>query len=97
VVFRRLGRPPVEDVEPGPFAAACGVDRHADIVPVVPPADNDPKDLARIKQIVKTWIKNGVLTIEKRKDSNRKDREFVVPGSWSDAEVDPDPEEITLQ
>jgi hypothetical protein len=59
-------------------------------------ADNNREDLARIKQIVKTWIKNGVLAIEKRRDSNRKDREFVVPGSWSGAEADPDPEEITL-
>jgi AAA domain len=60
-------------------------------------ADNNRKDLARIKQIVKTWIKNGVLTIEKRKDSGRKERTFVVPGPWTDVETEPDPEEITLQ
>jgi hypothetical protein len=61
-------------------------------------ADNNGKDLARIKQIMKTWIKNGVLTIEKRKDSSRKERQFVVPGSWTDVEAEPDlDEEITLQ
>jgi hypothetical protein len=42
---------------------------------------------------VRTWIKNGVLTIEKRKESNRKDRQFVVPGPWTDVEADPDPED----
>jgi hypothetical protein len=60
-------------------------------------ADNNREDLTRIKQIVKTWIKNGVLAIEKRKDSSRKDREFIIPGRWSDAESDPDSEEIALQ
>jgi hypothetical protein len=64
---------------------------------VVRGVENDPKDLARIKQILKTWIKNKVLKTESREDENRHKREFVVPGSWSDAEADPDPEEITLQ
>ena len=54
-------------------------------VNVVPGADNDLKDLARIRRVIKTWIKNGVLKIESREDENRRKREFVVPGPWLDA------------
>jgi AAA domain len=64
---------------------------------VVRDAKNDPKDLARLKRVLATWFKNKVLTTEKREDDNRKKREFVVPGPWTDVEADPDPEEITLQ
>ena len=65
---------------------------------VMPGADNDPKDLDRLKQILKTWIKNGVLKTVEREDEQRKKRAFVVPGAWSDVEApDADPEEITLQ
>src|SRR5262249_7417622 len=45
---------------------------------VVHGADNKREDIARIKQILKTWIKHGVLTTEKRRDSNRKERDFVI-------------------
>jgi hypothetical protein len=58
-------------------------------------AENDPKDLARIKQILQTWFKNNVLATEKRRDSSRKERIFVVPGSWRPENIDP--EEFTLQ
>jgi hypothetical protein len=64
---------------------------------VVPGADNKREDLARLKQILKTWFKNGVLKTESREDENRHKRQFVVPGRWSDAETDPDPEETILQ
>jgi hypothetical protein len=65
---------------------------------VVPGADNKREDLARIKQILKTWIKNKVLKTETRTDENRQKRAFVLPGPWSDSETsDPDLEEITLQ
>jgi hypothetical protein len=60
-------------------------------------ADNKREDLARIKQIIKTWIKHGVLATEKRQDNNRKERNFVVPGSWTDVDDSRDREEITLQ
>jgi hypothetical protein len=57
---------------------------------------NDPKDLAQIKQVLATWIKNKVLKVDKHKDDEHHDREFILPGSWSDGEIgDPDPEEIT--
>jgi RecA-family ATPase len=44
--------------------------------------ENDPKDLARIKTILKTWFKNKVLDIEERKDADGKNRKFVVAGSF---------------
>jgi hypothetical protein len=60
-------------------------------------AANDPKDLARVKQVLATWIKNKALKIDTRKDGGSREREFVVPGPWSDGDLaDPDPEEITL-
>jgi hypothetical protein len=31
-------------------------------------AENDPRDLARLKHILQTWFKNKVLATEKRKD-----------------------------
>jgi hypothetical protein len=71
-------------------------------IPVSHGAENDSKDLARIKQVLQTWFKNKVLDTEKRRDSGRKERTFVVPGPWRpEAETtipaDPDPEEFTLQ
>jgi AAA domain len=62
--------------------------------------ENDPKDLARIKQILHTWFKNKVLTTEQRRDHDtRHKRTFVVPGPWTDeqpitADLD---DEVTLQ
>lgn len=47
-------------------------------------ADNDLKDLARIKQILRTWFKNKVLATEERQDESRKTRTFVIPGPWSE-------------
>jgi len=65
---------------------------------IVHGAENDPKDVARIKQIIKTWVKNKALKIVGREDEHRHEKQFVVPGPWSDdAEADPDPEVITLQ
>jgi hypothetical protein len=66
---------------------------------VVYGAKNDPKDLARIKQILATWLKNKVLKTEKRKDETRHDKTFVVPGPWQD-DSSPDTfddEDVTLQ
>jgi AAA domain len=44
--------------------------------------DKDPKDLSRLKTIIKTWLNNKVLQIDPRKDGDGKDREFIVPGSF---------------
>jgi AAA domain len=44
--------------------------------------ENDPQDIARIKQILSIWYKNKVLVTENRKDKNRKDRTFIIPGPW---------------
>jgi AAA domain len=50
-------------------------------IPVSYGADNNPKDLARLNTIIKTWLKNKVLQIEARTDDTRRERKFVVPGS----------------
>jgi hypothetical protein len=64
---------------------------------VVRGADNKREDMTRIKRILKTWIKNGVLKTESREDKNRHKREFLVQGSWSDSETsEQDPEEIAM-
>ena len=45
-------------------------------------APNAPEDLARIKNIIKTWLHNNVLAIDKREDEHRKTRRFIVPGTF---------------
>jgi hypothetical protein len=47
---------------------------------VSPKGPNDPKDLAKLKSIIKTWKQNNVLAIERREDEQRKPRAFIVPG-----------------
>ena len=42
------------------------------------------KDGKRIKTIVKTWISTEVLKVERRKDAQRKERSYVVPGDMTD-------------
>ena len=44
--------------------------------------ENDPKDVSRLKTILKTWISNKALKIEERKDGEGKLREFIVPGPF---------------
>lgn len=44
--------------------------------------ENDPKDVSRIKTIIKTWISNKVLAVAEHKDSDGKSREFIVPGPF---------------
>jgi hypothetical protein len=44
--------------------------------------DTEPADLARIQAIIKTWLRNKVLDIEKRKDDDRKARSFIIPGQF---------------
>jgi hypothetical protein len=59
-------------------------------------ADNDPKDIARIKQVLATWFKNKVFATEKRKDKTRHEKTFVIPGPWSGQPETPDPDDITI-
>ena len=60
-------------------------------VNVVYGAENDAKDIARIKQILNRWFKNKVLMTEQRQDKNRHKRSFVIPGTWSET---PTPDEF---
>lgn len=43
---------------------------------------SDKAAKSKVKTIVKTWIDNGVLKTEERKDSKRNLRTFVVPGDF---------------
>jgi hypothetical protein len=72
-------------------------------IPVSYGADNNPKDLAHLNTIIKTWCKNKVLKIETRTDAKSRERKFIVAGSavpHSKASTD-DPtfadDDITLQ
>jgi hypothetical protein len=49
---------------------------------VVHKGNNDPKDLERLKTIIKTWLSNKVLKIDERKDDEGKTREYMAPGSF---------------
>jgi hypothetical protein len=42
----------------------------------------EPKDLARVQSIMKTWLNTKVLDIEERKDDEHKTRSFIIPGSF---------------
>src|SRR5262249_38198412 len=46
-------------------------------IPIAYGADNDPKHLARVNSIIKTWIKNKVLKIEIRMDTKSNERKFI--------------------
>ena len=50
-------------------------------------ADN-AGDRKRINAILKTWVANGVLDIESRKDESRKERKFYVPGNWKEPSIE---------
>jgi hypothetical protein len=41
---------------------------------------NNPADKAKLKTIIKTWLKTKVLETEWKKDETRKDKEFIIPG-----------------
>jgi hypothetical protein len=40
----------------------------------------------RINKILKAWFAEGVLTTVTRPDGHRKEREFVIPGNWTEPE-----------
>lgn len=46
---------------------------------------DDKGDRAKVVAILKKWFQTGVLATETRKDSERHDREYVVPGDWNEA------------
>jgi AAA domain len=49
---------------------------------------DDRADRARTNAILKMWFENGALAIETRKDEARRDKEFVIPGTWRDEEAE---------
>jgi len=50
-------------------------------------ADLDNKrDRARVHQMIKTWLKTKVLDTENRHDDQRKERTYIVPGTYDAAE-----------
>jgi hypothetical protein len=60
--------------------------------------ENDVKDVARVKEILRQWFKNKVLATDKRQDAHRKERDFVVAGPWQPetpaSEVYPDDDTV---
>jgi hypothetical protein len=72
-------------------------------IPIAFGADNDPKHLARLNSIIKTWLRNKVLKIETRMDAKSTERKFIVLGTaTSKASITTDDaafldDEITLQ
>jgi hypothetical protein len=40
----------------------------------------DPANRARVDRIIREWVNLGYFAVEKRKDGNRKDRDYLVPG-----------------
>jgi hypothetical protein len=56
-------------------------------IPVSHHGDNNPRDMARLNSILKTWFKTKVLDIEERKDADGKNRKFVVAGSFKPSPV----------
>lgn len=49
---------------------------------------NDRKDIAKLRRIIDTWIKNGVLDIDERVDDSRKKRKFIIPGLGGEEVLD---------
>jgi hypothetical protein len=47
--------------------------------------------LAKVKQVIKRWLKNKVLDIEEREDSSRRMRSYIIPGTFK-PEVPVEPE-----
>lgn len=45
-------------------------------------------DRSKVSAILRTWFETGVLATETRKDEARREKEFVIPGSWKDEEAE---------
>jgi hypothetical protein len=52
-------------------------------IPVSVHGENDPKQLAKLKAILKKWLEIKVLDVDERNDVDGKKRKFVVPGANS--------------
>jgi RecA-family ATPase len=50
---------------------------------------NNPKDLAKLKSIIKTWKQNNVLAVEQREGEHRKPKAYIVPGPAASGRVRP--------
>jgi hypothetical protein len=59
-------------------------------------AENDPKDIARVKQIIAGWLKNKVLNTEERTGADRHKHEYVIPGPWKDETKSADPSDAEV-
>jgi hypothetical protein len=58
-------------------------------IPIAHGGDNSPADVAKIKIMLKTWIKNGVLRVEDRTDEDqRKPRKFIRSGKQDEPKSD---------
>lgn len=52
---------------------------------------NDPAHRSRIKRLLNTWLKEGALKVERRKDGNHESRPYVVVGRWQKDATPPAP------
>jgi hypothetical protein len=58
-------------------------------IPIAFGGNNSPADVAKIKIILKTWIKNGGLRVEEGTDEGqRKPRKFILPGKQDEPQFD---------
>jgi hypothetical protein len=55
-------------------------------IPLAYGVPNDPADMARVKRILDALLEAGVLAIERRRDKNRKQHDYVIPGPTVPAE-----------
>ena len=53
--------------------------------------ESDPVDRARIKQLLATWLREGVLQVVRRKDQNHELRPFVTVARWQNDTTPPAP------
>src|SRR5262249_37423925 len=49
--------------------------------------ENKKSDVAKIKAIIKRWLQTKALKVRRREDEQRKERDYIVPGPFSDDEV----------
>jgi hypothetical protein len=43
---------------------------------------DDPRECATVRALLKIWLENRVLVVERRKDGSRQERPFVSVGKW---------------
>ena len=57
----------------------------------------DEADKAKIKGIIKTWLKNGLLKKVEKKDKRRTDRPFIEVGKWVETPLNRTTSKLTPQ